>query len=223
VGQRLHLGGFDSPPREIVGVARDHKVRSVGENPRPYLHVPARDSQSVSLVVRTSTAPEAALPMLRQALWSLEPEIVFTEDVPAAEVAATTILPTRIGALVLGAFGGLALLLAAIGLYGVVAYAVSRRTREVGVRMALGAQRGAVLWEMARRGSRLVVIGLAIGAVAAAATGQLLESMLYGISAVDLLAFGGASLALLLIAGLANLIPSAAATRIDPIRALRSE
>src|SRR4030095_11201261 len=101
----------------IVGIARDHKVRSVGEAPRPYLHVPARPSQAIGLVVRTTTAPASALPMLREALWTLEPDIVFTEDVPAEQVAAATVAPTRIGAMVLGAFGALALLLAGVGLY----------------------------------------------------------------------------------------------------------
>ena len=221
VGRRIHMNGFDNPSTEIVGVSRDHKVRSVGEAPRPYLHTP--DFGSTRYVVRTSTPPESALPMLRQALWALEPGIVFTEDVPAQEVADTTILPTRIGAMVLGAFGGLALLLAAIGLYGVVAYSVSRRTREVGIRLALGAQRGEVLWTMAARGSRLALIGLGIGGVLAAAVGNLLESMLYGVSAVDAIAFGAAATVMLLVAGLANFVPAVSATRIDPVRALRSE
>jgi predicted permease len=223
VGRQIYTDGFDRPPTEIIGVARDHKVRSVGEVPRPYLHVPAYDGQSISLVVRTSTPPSSALPMLRQALWSIEPDIVFTEDVPAQEVADTTILPTRIGAIVLGAFGALALLLASIGLYGVVAYSVSRRTREVGIRIALGAQRGQILRTMAARGGRLAIAGLVIGGLLATAVGNLLESMLYGVSAVDAIAFAAAALVMSLVAGLANLIPAAGATRVDPIRALRSE
>ncbi len=223
VGRQIHTDGFDGPPTEIIGIARDHKVRSVGEAPRPYLHVPAYDGQSVSLVVRTSTPPASALPMLRQALWSLEPDIVFTEDVPAQQVADTTILPTRIGAIVLGAFGALALLLAAIGLYGVVAYSVSRRTREVGIRNALGARRGQILRTMAARGGRLAVAGLVIGGLLAAGVGNLLESMLYGVSAIDAIAFAAAALVMTLVAGLANLIPAAGATRVDPVRALRSE
>ncbi len=221
VGRHIHLNGFDGPPTEIVGVARDHKVRSVGEAPRPYLHLP--DFGSTRYVVRTSTPPEAALPMLRQALWSLEPGIVFTEDVPAQEVADATVLPTRIGAMVLGAFGALALLLAAVGLYGVVAYSVSRRTREVGIRLALGARRRDVLWTIAARGGRLTMAGLAIGGLLAAAAGNLLESMLYGVSAVDVIAFAAAAGVMLTVAGLANLIPAAGATRIDPVRALGSE
>ena len=224
VGRQFFTGDdFEGTPSEIVGVARDHKVRSVGEAPRPYLHAPAGDSVSVSLVVRTSTPPSSALPMLRQAVWSIEPDIVFTEDVPAQQVADTTILPTRIGAIVLGAFGALALLLAAIGLYGVVAYSVSRRTREVGIRIALGAQRGEILRTMAARGGRLAIAGLVIGAVLATAAGSLLESMLYGVSAVDAIAFAAAAVVMLLVAALANLIPAAGATRVDPVRALRSE
>jgi putative ABC transport system permease protein len=227
VGRQIFTNGFDRPPREIVGVARDHKVRSIGEAPRPYLHVPdlpdGGGDVSVGLVVRTATPPGQALPMLRQAVWSIEPDIVFTEDVPAQEVADTTILPTRIGAIILGAFGALALVLAAIGLYGVVAYSVSRRTREVGIRIALGAQRGAVLWTMAARGARLAVTGVVLGGLLAAATGTLLESMLYGVSAVDATAFAAAAAVMLVVAGLANLIPAAGATRVDPVRALRSE
>ena len=221
VGRRIHMDGFDDPPTEIVGVARDHKVRSVGEAPRPYLHLP--DYGSTRYVVRTSTPPETALPMLRQALWSLEPGIVFTEDVPAQQVADTTILPTRIGAVVLGAFGALALLLAAIGLYGVVAYSVSRRTREVGIRIALGAQRSEILRTMAARGGRLAVAGLVIGGLLATVVGNLLESMLYGVSTIDAIAFAVATVVMLLVAALANLIPAAGATRVDPVRALRSE
>ena len=223
VGRQIFLDEFVGKPSEIVGVSRDHKVRSVGEAPRPYLHVPGGDGVSVSLVVRTSTPPSSALPMLRQALWSLEPSIVFTEDVPAQQVADTTVLPTRIGAMVLGAFGALALLLAAIGLYGVVAYSVSRRTREVGIRMALGAQRGEILRTMAARGARLAIAGLVIGGGLATVVGRLLESMLYGVSAVDAIAFAAAAVVMLGVAALANLIPAAGATRIDPVRALRSE
>ena len=223
VGQIFYTGSAESKPWEIVGIARNHKVRSVGEEQRPYLHLPETPGQSIGLVVRTATPPAAALPMLRQALWSLEPDIVFTEDVPAEEVAATTIAPTRIGALIVGAFGLLALGLAAIGLYGVVAYSASQRTREVGIRLALGAQRGTVLQLILLRGARLAMAGLALGAVISAAVGRLLESLLYGVSSVDPVSYLAAGGVLLLVAGLANLIPALAAMRVDPVRALRSE
>lgn len=223
LGQRVYRGGYHTPVWEIVGIARDHKVRSVGEHPRPYMHIPDEPDRGIGLVVRTATPAETALPMLRNALWSLEPDIVFTEDVPAEHVAATTVLPTRVGAMVLGAFGILALILAAIGLYGVVAYSVSRRTREIGIRMALGAPRAAVLRLLASRGLVVAFAGLAAGALLGAAVGRLLEAMLYGISAFDAIAFAIAAAVLLSITGVANLVPTLSALRIDPVRALRSE
>ena len=223
IGQRVHRGAYHTPAWEIVGIARDHKVRSVGEHPRPYLHLPGRPGRTINFVVRTATPAESALPMLRNALWSLEPDIVFTEDVPAEQVAATTVLPTRIGATVLGAFGLLALILAAIGLYGVVAYAVNRRTREIGIRLALGAPRAAVLRLLASRGVYVAVAGLVAGGLLGAAVGQLLTSMLYGIGAFDAIAFAIAAVVLLTITGIANLVPTLSAMRIDPVKALRIE
>ncbi|HJU42267.1 MAG TPA: ABC transporter permease [Vicinamibacterales bacterium] len=223
LGQRIYRGGYDTPAWEIVGIARDHKVRSVGENPRPYMHLPDQPDRGLGLVVRTATPAESALPMLRNALWSLEPDIVFTEDMPAEQVAATTVLPTRVGAIVLGAFGILALILAAIGLYGVVAYSVSRRTREIGIRMALGAPRAAVLRLLASRGVVVALAGLALGGLLGAAAGRLLTVMLYGISAFDGIAFAIAAAVLLSITGIANLVPTLSAMKIDPVRALRSE
>jgi putative ABC transport system permease protein len=138
-------------------------------------------------------------------------------------VADTTLMPTRVGALVLGTFGALALLLAAVGLYGVVAYSVSRRTREVGIRMALGAQRSAVLRTIAMRGGGLAFAGLLLGALASAGVGRLLGSLLYGVSGFDAVSYAAAAGVLLLIAGVANLVPAMAAIRVDPVRALRSE
>jgi predicted permease len=223
LGQQIYTGSYESKPWQIVGIARDHKVRSVGENPRPYLHRPATAEPSIGLVVRTAMPPTTALPMLRQALWSLEPDIVFTEDVPAEEIAATTVAPTRIGAIVVGAFGLLALGLAAIGLYGVVAYSVSRRTREVGIRMALGAKRSEVLRLILRRGGRLAAAGLALGTLGAVGAGQLLESLLYGVSGFDPISYGTAAAVLLLVAAIANIIPAVSAARVNPVRALRSE
>jgi macrolide transport system ATP-binding/permease protein len=221
VGRVIRMGG--KRPVEIIGIARDHKVRSVGEAPHPYLHVPAGPSQSIGLVVRTTMPAASALPTLRNALWTLEPNIVFTEDVPAQQVADTTVAPTRIGAMVLMAFGGLALGLAAIGVYGVIAFSVSRRTREVGIRMALGAERGQVLRMVLSQGLRLAGAGIALGAFASAGVSRLLESMLYGVSGFDPLAYVAAAGVLLLIAGAANLVPAITASRIDPVRALRSE
>ena len=223
LGGRFYIDGWTSEPVQVVGIARDHKVRSVGEGPRPYMHRPGRPSRQVDLLVRTSMPARSALPMLRAALLALEPEIVFTSDVTAEDVAATTVAPTRIGAFVLGAFGALALLLAAVGVYGVVSYSVSRRTREVGIRMALGAERGQVLRMVLWQGGRLAAVGIVLGAVAAAGTGRLLESMLYGVSGLDPMAYAVACGLLLSVAVAANLVPAITAARIDPMRALRRE
>lgn len=223
LGGRVYTAGYESEPYEVVGVARDHKVRSVGEAPRPYLHLPDGPSAAVGLIVRTETPSGAALPMLRQTLRSLEPDIVFTEDVPAEQVAATTVAPTRIAAIVIGAFGALALVLASVGLYGVVAYSVSRRRHEVGIRIALGAARSHVVRMILLQGGRLALVGVGIGALAAAGVGQVLESLLYGVSSFDPLAYGVAAGLLLLVAFAANLAPALSASRIDPLSALRRE
>jgi predicted permease len=223
VGQRIYPDGFDRPAIEVIGISRDHKVRTVGESPRPYLYLTPDRTRRMSLAVRTAGPADAALPALRQAIWALEPDVVFTQDVPAAEVVATTMAPTRIGAWLLGAFGALALMLSAVGLYGVVAYAVSLRTREVGIRMALGAERQQVLWMMFRQGGRLTLIGLALGAIASAGVGRLLDALLYGVSGFDPLAYAAAASALVAVAAVANLVPALSASRLHPMRALRTD
>jgi predicted permease len=223
LGQLVHTSGFGQPPHEIVGVARDHKVRSVGEQATPYMHLPATRSTRVALLVRTHAPSKAALPSLRTAVLKLEPDVVFTEDAPAAEVAATTLAPTRIGAVLLAAFGSLALLLAAVGLYGVISYSVTLRTREMGVRMALGAQRADVLRLVLGQGSRLALVGVGVGALLAALVGSVFSALLYGVSALDPLAYAVAASVLLAVAAAANLVPALTAARVEPMRALRNE
>ena len=223
LGGRLHTDGPSSTPYEVIGIARDHKVRSVGEPPRPYLHLPAEPSRQVGLIVRTAQPAATQLSALTRAVLGLEPSIVFTETVAATEIAAATMAPTRIGAAIVGAFGLLALVLATVGLYGVISYGVSRRTREMGIRMAVGASRAEVMRLVLSQGLRLALIGILLGGIGAAAAGRLLESMLYGVSAADPIALGAAAGLLLLVAAAANLVPARAAARIDPLRALRSE
>jgi predicted permease len=225
LGQQIYLGDYGKDPHVVVGVSRDHKVRSVGEDARPYLHVPELQSpsRSVNLAIRTRAPAAAELPMLRKAILEVEPEIVFTEDATAESVVATTLTPTRVGAALLGSFGALALLLAAIGLYGVISYSVERHTREVGIRMALGARPSAVLAHVLGQGLRLAAIGIGVGVVAAAAVAQVLQSLLYGVSALDPVAYAFAGAVLLAVAFAANLIPAWRAARTDPMRALRYE
>ena len=223
IGRRIHLGELNEPPHEIVGIARDHAVRSIGEAPRPYLHVPAGEGLGVNLVVRTTTPAVSALPMLRQAILKLDPNVVFKEDVSAAEIAAATMAPTRIGAGLMGAFGALALLLAAVGLYGVIAYSVSLRTHEVGIRMAVGADRSRIVRMVLAQGTRLAAAGIVVGGLVSLATTRVLASLLYGVSPFDPAAYGFACGLLLAVACLANLVPALSAARIDPLRALKAE
>jgi predicted permease len=225
VGQRLYTEGFDGPSFEIVGVARDHTVRSVGEEPRPYMHFVWAQTPSVltTVMARVRGDAAAAIPLLEREILALNPEIVFTEKATAQEVVDLTLLPTRAGAGLLGAFAGLALALAAVGLYGVIAYSVSRRTREVGLRMALGARSSDVVRMVLAGGMRLAILGLVIGAVASAFLARVLESYLYGVSSIDWLAYLAAAGVLLLVASAANLIPALRASRVSPMSALRYE
>jgi predicted permease len=226
IGERIYQDGPDGEPTEIVGVARDHKVQSLGEEPRPYIHFPQSQTSSagmVGLIVRTSGPAEAMLPMLRSEILAMEPEIVFADEGTASEVVELTLAPARLGARLLGAFGGLALLLAAVGLYGVIAYAVSRRTHEVGLRMALGASAPSVLSMILRQGMVLAVIGVGVGAVLAALVARVLQSLLYGVSSVDPVSYAIAALVLLIVALAANLVPAWRASRTSPMAALRYE
>ena len=142
---------------------------------------------------------------------------------PAAEVAAATMAPTRIGAMAVGAFGSLALVLAAIGLYGVVTQSVNRRTREIGIRLAIGARRGQVVRMILFQGGRLALAGVGVGLLGAALVGRVLESLLYGTSTYDPIAYAAAAGLLIVVALLANLRPALVASSVDPVRALQNE
>ena len=221
VGRVVHNGGLDQPAFTIVGVSRDHKVRSAGEAPMPYAHLPIGRGRSIELVVRTAGPAGAVMPALKQAVWALEPDAVFTAEGAASAAVEATLAPTRIGAAIIGVVGVLALLLAAVGLYGVTAYSVSLRTREVGIRLALGAERGQVLRMVLGQGARLALVGIGLGAALAAAAASVLQSMLYGVSAIDPLAYGAAALLLLVVALAANLAPAITASRVAPATAIR--
>jgi len=225
IGELIHTEDFDGAPHQVVGLVRDYKVRSLGEAPRPYLHFARRQepSRSVTVLARTSGPAASAVGPLRRAVLEMEPDVAFREDGTVADLIRATLVPTRIGVSLLGVFGILALLLAAVGLYGVIAYSVSQRTRELGVRAALGAGRGDLVRLVVGQGMRLAAVGVLLGILAAAAVTRVLSALLYGISAVDPLAFGLAATALLGVALVANLVPALRAARVDPMRALRHE
>jgi predicted permease len=224
VGKRFRRS-FDGPEYEIVGVVESYKVNTPGEEPTPYLHLPQPSSGTLfaNFIVRTETPIASQMRRLEQALTDLDAELVFMQTGPLRDLMDVRLLPIRMGAWFIGTFAMLAMALAAVGLYGVIGFSVSRRTREIGIRMALGAEPGRVLGLVVRQGMVLVLIGVAIGTALAALAAQVLSSVLYGISPVDVVAFGDAIGLLTLIAMLANYIPARRAARIDPMIALRSE
>ena len=153
----------------------------------------------------------------------MKPNLPVTDAMRLSEVTAIGLVPQRIAASVAGTMGIIGLLLAAIGLYGVTSYAVSRRTREIGIRIALGADSGNVIRLVLRQGLVLAAIGVAIGVVIAAAGSKFLESLLFGIRGLDPVAFGGACLLLSVVTLVASYVPARRATAVDPMVALRNE
>ncbi|HET7189116.1 MAG TPA: FtsX-like permease family protein, partial [Gemmatimonadaceae bacterium] len=177
---------------------------------------------SVQLVIRTEPAAPV-LPALRDSIRALDPRMALVGVETLEQHMQLPLFPAQAAGVLLGMFGALALALAVVGLYGVVSYSVSQRAREIGVRMALGAQNGDVLRLVLAQGLRLTLIGLGVGFAGALVVSRVLSSVLYGVSPTDPVAFGAVALALTLVALLASYVPARWATRVDPIRALRSE
>ena len=225
VGERVHTRAADGPAFEIVGVSADHRVMSVGEGSVPYVHfaLSQRPQSYQILVARARGDAGRLLAQLRQELHAMEPNLVFLENQTMETQVGGTLLPVQAGAWLASVVGVVALALAAIGLYGVVAYSVARRTREIGVRMALGADRRRVLGLVLRQGFSLVAVGLVLGGILAAVGLRGLSGVLYGVGLADPLAWGAAAFSLALAAAAANAIPAHRATRVNPSVALRTE
>lgn len=223
IGKRFHTQTPNGPVAQIVGVAADYKVRTVGESPRPTIHVARSQRFSVhaTVIARGRGDAASAVATLRRELLGLEPNLLLMENQTLVAALGTILFPARVGAILLGAFGLLALALAAVGLYGVIAYSVSRRTREIGVRMALGANAPRVLGLVLRQGLTLVGVGVVTGAVLALLATRVLTSVLYGIGATDPLTYVLAAALLAGVALAANLVPAVRAARVDPMIALR--
>ena len=225
VGQMLEIdGGGGREATTVVGVAPDLQVISLGAAPEPYIYVPLAQSYTsrVSLLVRNRTAT-SALPQVRGLLRELNASLPIVEAMPLSEVTAIGLVPQRVAAAVAGSLGLVGLLLAATGIYGVTAYAVSRRTREIGIRMALGANSNQVLRLVLRQGLVLAAIGIVFGIGAAAAGSRVLQNLLFGVGTLDPLTFAGASLLFGVITVVASYIPARRAAQVDPVIALRTE
>jgi len=210
---------------EIVGVVEDYRVRTVTEGPTPYVHFAAdqRPATYNAVLVRTRGEAEAGLASVRRELLAMEPNLVFINHGTMDRIFAATLLPARVGSVLATAFGALGTLLAAIGLYGVIAFSVARRTREIGIRMALGADRRDVLRLIIRQGAVVVLTGALVGAALAALAASVLGGLLYGVGSADPIAWAGAAAVFLIAATLAHLLPARRAMRVDPAVTLRSE
>lgn len=208
----------------VVGVARDAKYRSLGEEPRDFVYVPLAQhyNRNLSLFVRTGSGQPMTVP-IRRLVAGLDPSLPILTSMPLEAHAAVGLFPQRLALWVATSLGGVALLLALIGIYGVTAYSVAQRTREIGIRIALGSPRNSVLGLILGQGMRLGAIGVASGMAVALLATRLLERLLYGVSGSDPVALGVAGLLLLVAALLASWLPARRASRVDPMVALRQE
>lgn len=221
IGKRFHF--FGDPPVEVVGVARTIKYNTPGEDPRPYIYEPIaqRYVTGVTLVVRSQRAPEGVLAAVQQELRKLAPEMPLVGVSTVPDLVTASLWAPRAGASMLGLFGLLALGLASVGLYGVMSYSVTQRSREIGVRMALGAQQRDVLRMVLRQGLTLVAVGLVAGLLLAFGVTRFVSGMLFGVSPTDPAAFAVTSLVLAVVAFGATLVPALRATSVQPILAIR--
>ncbi len=228
LGQRIHIGasaGKIDEGWEIVGVVGDVRQHGLGKDVRPCVYRPQSFSfmSGGNLLVRTAGAPLTLAESVRKAILEIDPTQPVANIRSMENALTDSMAERRFILLLLGGFAGTALLLAAIGLYGVIAFAVSQRTREIGIRMALGASRRSVLRLVLGSGMRLVGLGIVLGGAAALGLTRLLSQLLYGVEPTDPATFTSVALLLLLVSLLASLIPARRAARVDPMVALRTE
>ena len=226
IGKRIIVWRDEKFAREIVGVVGDVKTGRLDEETDPQIYVPyAQDAGwgGLSLAVRTKGEPEALTSQVRGAILSIDKDLPPYEIKTMDEVFSASVARTRLVMLLFGVFSMFALLLASIGIYGVIAYTVAQRTHEIGIRLALGAQTRDVRRMIVTQGMILALIGAVLGLAGAFATTRVMRSLLYGVSPTDPLIFIGVSLLLTVVALLACYIPARRATKVDPMIALRYE
>ena len=222
VGRSIELDG-GGPSLEIIGVARDIKYFSLGEEPRPYIYGSFAQAYSSSriLQLRATSNPKGLLRAVQQEVERLDSNVALLNQMTFDELRQQPLFPIRALAAISTLFGLLALLLTTLGIYGVVSYAVNQRTREIGIRLALGAAPSTIFKLIVGQGLILTAIGLGIGVAAAMALTRMLSSLLFGVTTTDPLTFVGVALLLALVALLASYLPARRAMKVDPMNALR--
>jgi predicted permease len=226
VGRRVQIYG---QPFTIVGMVKDSKYLSLSEAPQPYFYMSfdqvhgGSGEGGVALYARTGGDARGFIPVLRREMSAIDPNSAGLTAMPLSDYISAAWFGPRLASLFLGVLGVISMLLAGVGLYGVMAYSVSQRTREIGIRMALGAEPVGVLRMVMRRGLWLALSGIAAGLAIALAATPRIAPLLYRVSPADPLSIAGAALFLIVVAALASLIPALRATRVDPMVALRQE
>jgi len=231
--QRIALGRFvpgRNQPGEpqvwqIIGVVADSRSTGVKNDIASEIHLPFDQSPlpRVWMTVRSEGDPAALQKSIAAVIQRLDPDLPMGNVRTMDQVVAQTLVGDRFTTALFAGFAAVALILAALGIYGVMSFAVAQRTHEIGLRMALGAGRGRVLWQVLREGSRVTAIGIVIGLLLSLGAGRLLQSILYGVNGVEPIVLVTAPLILLASSLLASFIPALRATRVDPTIALRSE
>jgi putative ABC transport system permease protein len=233
IGKRINYGDYYDRQREgtIVGVVADVKRFGLesGVQDSEVYHSVLQDVVfsdgvgNIHLLIRTAGDPLKLAPAVREQVWAINPNLPVVDVMTMEQRLAEAVAPRRFQMLLFGAFAVVALVLAAVGVYGVIAYSVSRRTHEIGIRMALGAAPRDVLLMVVRQGMSLALIGVALGLAAALALARLMENLLFNVKATDPATFAGISLLLISVAALAAYLPARRATKVDPLLALRHE
>ncbi len=211
--------------RTVIGVVETGKYLSLGEAPSEFMYLSSHErfNSDMTIVARTPSDPQGALQAIQRLVRDADPDMPLYDVRTMADHMGIALLPARLGGSMLGIFGLLGLALAAVGIYGVMAYSVSQRRRELGIRVALGADRDNVVRMVVTEGMRLAIMGTVIGLVGAVAAAQLVKGLLYDVQPIDPIAFTGVPLLLIAVSGLAVYLPARRAARADPMRALKSE
>jgi predicted permease len=229
IGQRLKFGLADSPRpwMTVVGVVGDYKQESLQERTGPMTFTPLMQepsqSRAMHVAMRVTGDPSAITSAIRKSVANLDPSLPVAELRKMDDAVRQAGAPQRFSTYLLGAFAGIALLLATLGIAGVVAYSVSRRTREIGLRVALGATRGSILSLVLREGLTYAGLGVAAGVGLALGLTRLMSSLLFGVEATDGVTFVSVTGVVALVAASASFLPALRATRVDPMVALRNE